>query len=114
MRSIVNFQFSIFHSHVGKWLATGIAVALALVVPVAAWAQGCAMCYTSASAAKKAGMEALRNGVLVLLFPPLLIFAAILWHTFHRRSADESRETSRGLGGGLTPQPCELEPTLDR
>ena len=114
MRMNFDFRFSLFDSRVGRWLASGIAAALAITMPVAAQAQGCAMCYASASAAKKAGMEALQNGVLVLLFPPLLMFAVILWHTFHRRGADESRQPGSSLGGGITPQPCELESSIER
>jgi len=36
-----------------------------------AFSQGCAMCYSSASAASKDGQRAISKGVLVLLFPPL-------------------------------------------
>jgi hypothetical protein len=41
-------------------------------------AQSCAMCYTSASAASAGGIAALRHGILILLFPPLLIFSGIV------------------------------------
>ena len=34
-----------------------------------AYSQGCAMCYSSASAASKDGMRAINNAVLVLLGP---------------------------------------------
>ncbi|MBZ5515314.1 MAG: hypothetical protein LAN62_10860, partial [Acidobacteriia bacterium] len=52
-----------------------------------AYAQGCAMCYTSAAAAKKAGIEALRSGILILLVPPLMIFAGIIWLTYRSRNS---------------------------
>lgn len=106
MQTVFAFRFSLFDSRAGRWLIGAIAVAWAIAMPVAAQAQGCAMCYTSASAAKKAGMEALQNGVFILLFPPLLMFAAILWQTFHRRSAQESVEVE----SSLTPRPYELKP----
>ena len=35
------------------------------------------MCYTSASAAKAGAQQALANGVLILLLPPMLFFAII-------------------------------------
>jgi hypothetical protein len=35
------------------------------------------MCYNSASAAKAGAKEALANGVLILLVPPMVIFAVI-------------------------------------
>ena len=36
-----------------------------------AFAQGCAMCYSSARGATKAGQRAISRGVLVLLIPPV-------------------------------------------
>ena len=38
---------------------------------VPAFAQGCAMCYSSASAATKAGQNAISKAVIVLLLPPV-------------------------------------------
>ena len=42
------------------------------------FAQGCASCYTSAAAAGPQTAHALRSGILVLLFPPTILFAAII------------------------------------
>lgn len=36
-----------------------------------AFAQGCAMCYSSAGGTSKQGQRAINHGVLVLLIPPL-------------------------------------------
>jgi hypothetical protein len=36
-----------------------------------AWAQGCAMCYSTAAAASKDGQHAINRAVLVLLVPPV-------------------------------------------
>ena len=36
-----------------------------------AWAQGCAMCYSTAAAASKDGQHAINRAVLVLLIPPV-------------------------------------------
>ena len=102
--SISSYQlvFSSFRPAKGRF-AAGLAVAVVMFGAVhTANAQGCAMCYTSAAAAKKAGMQALQNGILILLFPPLLMFAGIIWLTFRRRTAvgeggavwDESAEAS--------------------
>jgi hypothetical protein len=47
------------------------------LMPTVLSAQGCAMCYNSASAAKAGAKEALANGVLILLVPPMVFFALI-------------------------------------
>jgi hypothetical protein len=46
-------------------------------LPAPLHAQGCAMCYTSASAARSTAKEALANGTLILLIPPMVFFALI-------------------------------------
>ncbi len=38
---------------------------------VPAFAQGCSMCYSSASAASKDGQKAIRKAIVVLAVPPL-------------------------------------------
>jgi hypothetical protein len=50
-----------------------------------AWAQSCAMCYASASAAKGGGITALQHGIIILLFPPLLIFMGICIAAYRNR-----------------------------
>jgi hypothetical protein len=47
------------------------------LLPAVLNAQGCAMCYNSASAAKAGAKEALANGVLILLVPPMVFFGLI-------------------------------------
>lgn len=49
-------------------------------------AQGCAMCYQSASATGAQGGAALRHGILILLFPTLSIFFGVFALIYHRRN----------------------------
>ncbi|MFZ3216278.1 MAG: hypothetical protein WA192_09485 [Candidatus Acidiferrales bacterium] len=49
-------------------------------------AQGCAMCYQGAAASGTKGVEALRHGILILLFPTLSLFAGIFGLIYHRRN----------------------------
>jgi hypothetical protein len=60
--------------------------ALALLVAPHAAAQGCAMCYQNASASGVQGREALRHGILVLLFPTLTLFLGIFGLIYRRRN----------------------------
>jgi len=60
-----------------KWMAwvgtlTGLLSSCALV-----YAQGCAMCYTSAAASKGGAIHALRSGILILIVPVLVMCAGI-------------------------------------
>ena len=66
-----------------KWIAAAVAV---IAAPSALYAQGCAMCYQSAAAAGPRTAEALRHGILIMLFPPLFIFAGIIVLAHRRRN----------------------------
>lgn len=45
----------------------------------AAFAQGCAMCYSSAQATSKEGQRAIHKGVIVLLIPPVGLMTLGIW-----------------------------------
>ena len=68
-----------------RGLIAGAAAAMISAAGGAAFAQSCAMCYTSAAAADGAGTKALQHGILILMFPPLLIFVGICIAAFRRR-----------------------------
>ncbi|HXN20354.1 MAG TPA: hypothetical protein VN875_18605 [Candidatus Binatus sp.] len=51
-----------------------------------ALAQGCAMCYQNASATGAQGSQALRHGILILLFPTLTVFSGIFGLMYRRRN----------------------------
>jgi hypothetical protein len=49
-----------------------------------ACAQGCALCYTSASALGAAGQRSLNWGILALLAPALILFLSVMFLLFRR------------------------------
>jgi hypothetical protein len=61
-------------------------LALAFAFAARAAAQGCAICYQSAAASGPQGQEALRHGILILLFPTLGLFAGIFGLIYCRRN----------------------------
>jgi len=63
-----------------------IVAATALVVAPDAAAQGCALCYQSASAAGPRAIHALRNGILILMVPPAFICCGISYLVYRRRN----------------------------
>jgi hypothetical protein len=70
-------------------LATVLVLAfltLPLALAPSAWAQGCAMCYQNASATGAQGSQALRHGILILLFPTLTVFSGIFGLMYRRRN----------------------------
>jgi len=67
-------------------LSLFICLALILSVVPQAVAQGCAMCYQNASATGAQGAQALRHGILVLLFPTLSLFVGIFSLIYRRRN----------------------------
>jgi hypothetical protein len=57
-----------------------------LVGASAAFAQGCALCYADAAATGPQTQAALRHGILVLMIPPMFIFAALYLLLYRRRN----------------------------
>lgn len=65
-----------------------------------AYAQGCALCYTTAAAANAAGIQALRSGILVLLIPPVLMTLGI----FSLALVRQGRFNDEGAGAREVPR----------
>jgi hypothetical protein len=76
----MSFQWSF------KWTPRVAALAGLFFCPALACAQGCAMCYTSAAAAKAGAIQALRSGILILLMPALVMFAGIFVVIYRSRN----------------------------
>jgi hypothetical protein len=71
----------------------------------ATFAQGCALCYSDAAATPPAAQAALRHGILILLFPPMILFAALYVFLYSRRprevgsfAEDNDSASARNLG----------------
>lgn len=58
-----------------------------------AFAQGCALCYTQAASASARFIHALRGGILVLIFPPLLISVGLATAAYRKRNGFRSSES---------------------
>jgi hypothetical protein len=79
--------------------------AVILIMVLALWtapafAQGCAMCYTTAAAASKDGQMAIDRAVAVLLAPPLGIMSVGIGMAFRygrKRDREQARDDSADL-----------------
>ena len=55
-----------------RLIVLGLLVLAILAIPLPAFAQSCALCYTQAASAGTRMIQALRNGILILIIPPTL------------------------------------------
>jgi len=65
-----------------------------------AFAQGCAMCYSTARAASKDGQRAIARGVVVLVAPPLVVMTVGVGWAFRygkKRDQERNREHASSL-----------------
>jgi hypothetical protein len=59
-------------------------IVLAIAVP--ALPQGCALCYTQAASSGARFVGALRNGILILIVPPMFMSIGITWLAYRKRN----------------------------
>lgn len=62
-----------------------LAWVLTLAIPAPVFAQSCAMCYTAAAKSGPQVIQALKSGILILLFPPLFICGGISFLAYRKR-----------------------------
>ncbi len=85
-----------------KVLKRGFVLAALVAAPSVLYAQSCAMCYQNAAAAGPRTAEALRHGILIMLFPPLFIFGGIIVLAHRRRN--ETMDTDDSYESSATPE----------
>ena len=78
-----------------------VLIALAmLAIPVPAFSQSCALCYTQAASAGTRMIQALRSGILILIAPPTLMSVAMIFIVYRKRNqfrqADDAPDSDRG------------------
>ncbi len=76
-----------------RLMGTALAALFVLLLPLPAFSQNCALCYTQASSAGARMIEALRSGILVMVIPPTLGSIAMIF-IVRRRSNRFKREES--------------------
>jgi hypothetical protein len=70
-----------------------------LALPLPAFSQSCALCYTQAASAGARMIQALRSGILILIIPPTLGSLGMIFIVHHKRNqvrrTDYGDETSQ-------------------
>ena len=79
-------------------LALGL-IALAVVfIPMPAFSQGCALCYTQAASSGAKMIAALKNGILILVLPPTLGSIGMVFLVHRKRN--QIRRDESGVESG--------------
>jgi hypothetical protein len=69
-----------------RLLKRSLATLAVLASPSALYAQSCALCYQTAANSGPHFIQALKHGILILLFPPLLIGTGIAIMAYRKRN----------------------------
>jgi hypothetical protein len=75
-------------------LAIALVGLVFLLVPVPAFAQSCALCYTQAASSGSRMIQALKSGILILVIPPTLGSIGMFFVVYHKRN--QVRRTESG------------------
>jgi len=76
-------------------LIRAILLFMVLALSQTASAQSCALCYTQAAGAGPRVIQALKSGILVLIFPPMLICTGLIIAGYRKRNTYASTPTHR-------------------
>ena len=75
-----------------KKLLLTTAIVVLLMVPATTLAQGCALCYTQAAGSGSKMIQALKSGILVMVFPPMGICVFLTVMGYRKRNKFHSLE----------------------
>jgi hypothetical protein len=59
---------------------------LVLLLPIPAFAQSCALCYTQAASSGSRMIQALKSGILILIAPPTFMSIGLIFVCYRKRN----------------------------
>ena len=80
---------------VATWIRLFLLLTVLTALAAPAFGQSCALCYTQASSAGARMVQALRSGILVLIFPPMAICIGITVMSYKKRNHFRQDEGDR-------------------
>jgi len=101
------------NSSAWRWIVRVALLTAGLMAPVTSLAQGCAMCYNNAAAARAGAIHALRSGILVLLVPPMLIFGTVCGFAFRNRDRFYEANTNTGRPDIVDNSECRPDTAIE-
>jgi len=81
--------------HARRSARLGLAGLVVLGANAAAYAQGCALCYTQAAGAGQRLIQGLRSGILVLIVPPMFMSVGITILAYKKRNRTADRDSEK-------------------
>jgi hypothetical protein len=97
-----------------RWRSRAATLGGLMAIPVALGAQSCPLCYQSAASGGAQFIQALRNGILILFLPPVLIFGAIFYAAYRKRNQFNSTESGTRIEFEFDEPEFGQEGSLDR
>ena len=79
-------------------LALGLIALAVMFMPMPAFSQGCALCYTQAASSGAKMIAALKNGILILVLPPTLGSIGMVFLVHRKRN--QIRRDESGVESG--------------
>ena len=76
-------------------MGIALAVVFFLLAPLPMFSQSCALCYTQAASSGSKVIQALKSGILVLIIPPTLMSAGLVF-VVHRKNGEVRRTEEDG------------------
>jgi hypothetical protein len=70
-------------------LCSSVVALATLATPSALFAQGCVQCYQGAAASGPRAIQALRDGIIILMLPPFFICVGIAFLAYRRRNLQD-------------------------
>jgi hypothetical protein len=67
-------------------LSIAVVGLIVLLVPVPAFAQSCALCYTQAASSGSRMIQALKSGILILIAPPTFMTIGLFFVCYRKRN----------------------------
>lgn len=81
-----------------RLLALGLLALAVVFIPLPAFSQGCALCYTQAASSGAKMIAALKNGILILVIPPTLGSIGMVFLVHRKRN--QIRRDESGVESG--------------
>jgi hypothetical protein len=71
----------------------GLVGVVLFAMPLPAFSQSCALCYTSAASAGNRMIQALQSGILILIIPPTVMSVLMIFIVYRKRNQFRNDDT---------------------